>query len=174
VWPSALGNHAIGAIEIPKDYESSKLRSTVVAKSGRRYLIVDPTSERTPYGQLESGLQGGFGVLVEGKDSEVIALPVLSPELNTISRSARFKLDSEGSLKRAITERRFGDLSSRRRYLYTAGDAQEQKRAMDRTLSRRLGAARKPSPTHCDKDTSTPSRTRPPAPPSPRPAAAAC
>jgi len=138
--PSVLGNHAIAAIEIPKGYESPKLRSVVLAKSGRRYLIVDPTSEKTPFGQLESGLQGGYGVLVEGKESEIVELPVLSPTLNTVNRSAKFELQPDGSLKGNIVEKRFGDLSSYRRYLYTMGDAKEQKKDLDRILSLDFGS----------------------------------
>jgi len=138
--PSALGNHAIGAIEIPKGYESPKLRSVVTAKSGRRYLIVDPTWEKTPYGQLESGLQGGYGVLVEGKESEVVALPVLSPELNTIRRSATFQLQPDGSLKGKVVENRFGDLAADRRYLYAYGDAKQQQTEINRILSRDFGS----------------------------------
>ena len=133
--PSSLGNHAIGAIEIPKGYDSPRLRSTVVAKSGKRYLIVDPTSEKTPFGQLEAELQGGYGVLVEGKDSEVVALPVLSPELNTVRRSATFQLQADGSLKGKVIENRFGDLSSYRRTLYSEGNAKEQKSFLDHSLS---------------------------------------
>ena len=138
--PSVLGNHAIAAIEIPKGYESPKLRSVVLAKSGRRYLIVDPTSEKTPFGQLESALQGGYGVLVEGKQSEIVELPVLSPTLNTVNRSAKFELQPDGSLKGNIVEKRFGDLSSYRRYLYTMGDAKEQKKELDRILGLDFGS----------------------------------
>ena len=138
--PSSLGNHAIGAIEIPKGYENAKLRSVVLAKSGKRYLIVDPTWEKTPFGQLESNLQGGYGVLVEGHQSEVLALPVLSPALNTVSRSAHMQLGADGSLKGSIVEKRFGDLSERRRMLYAEGDAKQQKTEMDRILGRDFGS----------------------------------
>jgi hypothetical protein len=133
--PSERGNHAIGAIEIPNGYDSPKLRSVVTAKTGKRYLIVDPTWEKTPFGQLESDLQGGFGVLVEGKDSQVIPLPVLNPELNKVQRSAKFQLDADGSLKGSIVEKRFGDLSESGRELYSTGDAKEQKSVLDRRLS---------------------------------------
>ncbi len=133
--PSALGNHAIAAIEIPRDYSSPRLRSVVQVKSGKRYLIVDPTSEKTPYGQLEAELQGGFGVLVEGRDSEIVELPVLSPELNRVRRSASFQLQPDGSLKGKVVENRFGDLSNYRRYLYAQADAKEQQTEMNRVLS---------------------------------------
>ncbi len=120
--PSIVANHAIGAIEIPKGYDSPRLRSTVIAKSGRRYLIFDPTWDKTAFGQLEHNLQGSYGMLMEGKDSEIIALPVLNPELNTVRRTATLALHSDGSLKGTVTEKRFGDLSENARELYTAGD----------------------------------------------------
>ncbi len=48
----------IAAIEIPKGYESRKLRSLVTAKTGKRYLILHPTWVHTPFGHLEDNLQG--------------------------------------------------------------------------------------------------------------------
>ena len=64
--PSILGNHVIGAIEIPEGYQSAKMHSVVTAKTGKRYLIFDPTWDQTPFGQLEDNLQGSYGVLMEG------------------------------------------------------------------------------------------------------------
>ncbi|MBB5059868.1 hypothetical protein HDF16_004597 [Granulicella aggregans] len=132
--PSMFGNHMIAAIEIPKGYESPKLKSVVTAKTGRRYLIFDPTWEKTAFGQLEHNLQGGYGVLTEGADSQVIQFPVLSPMLNTIHRSASFQLQDDGSLKGNITEKRFGDVSEMRRDLYTSGNAKEQQEFLDHSL----------------------------------------
>jgi hypothetical protein len=130
--PSIIGNHMIAAIEIPKGYESAKLRSVVTAKTGKRYLIFDPTWEKTPFGQLEHNLQGSYGVLMEDKDSQVIQLPVLDPGLNTVRRSASFQLLADGSMKGNVTEKRFGDLSETRRYMFTHEDAKEQQHYMDR------------------------------------------
>jgi hypothetical protein len=132
--PSIVGDHMIAGIEIPKGYNSPKLRSVVTAKSGRRYLIFDPTWDKTAFGQLEHNLQGGYGVLMEGPDSQIIQFPVLSPDLNTIRRTATFQLQPDGSLKGTVTEKRFGDLSERRRDLYTSGDAKEQTQFLDRLL----------------------------------------
>jgi hypothetical protein len=132
--PSIVGDHMIAAIEVPKGYTSPKLRSVVTAKSGRRYLIFDPTWEKTAFGQLEHNLQGGYGILMEGPDSQIIQFPILSPELNTIRRTASFQVQSDGSLKGTVTEKRFGDLSEDRRSLYTMGDAREQTQFLDRVL----------------------------------------
>jgi Domain of Unknown Function with PDB structure (DUF3857)/Transglutaminase-like superfamily len=117
--PSTVGDHMIAAIEIPKGYDSPRLRSVITAKTGRRYLIFDPTWEKTAFGQLEHELQGGYGVLLEGADSQVVQLPVLAPELNTIRRTASFHLQPDGTLKGTVTEKRFGDVSESSRDLYT-------------------------------------------------------
>ena len=132
--PSILGDHMITAIEVPRDYTSPRLRSIITANTGRRYLIFDPTWDKTPFGQLEHNLQGGFGVLVEGSDSQIVALPVLPPELNTIRRSGTFQLQPDGSLAGTVVEKRFGDVSENRRNLYIKGDAKEQSDALDHTL----------------------------------------
>ena len=133
--PSVLGNHAIAAVQIPDGYDSPKLRSVVRTKSGRRYLIVDPTWEKTAFGQLENNLQGGFAVIVEGKDSELVQIPVLKPELNNIHRTAALELQADGSLKGSYVETRFGDVSERRRELYLGGDLKEQDKFLQRVLS---------------------------------------
>jgi hypothetical protein len=132
--PSIVGDHMIAAIEIPKGYRSPKLRSVVTAKTGRQYLIFDPTWDKTAFGQLEHNLQGGYGILMEGHDSQVIQFPVLNPELNTIRRTASFQLQPDGELKGTVTEKRFGDLSEHRRSLYTTGDAKEQSDYLDHLL----------------------------------------
>jgi hypothetical protein len=132
--PSIVGDHMIAAIEIPQGYSSPKLRSVVTSKSGRRYLIFDPTWEKTPYGQLAHNLQGGYGVLIEPGNSQLIQFPVLPPDLNTIRRTATFQLQPDGTLKGTVTEKRFGDLSENRRSLYTKGDAKEQTQFLDRAL----------------------------------------
>jgi Domain of Unknown Function with PDB structure (DUF3857)/Transglutaminase-like superfamily len=134
--PSIVGDHMIAAIEIPKGYNSPKLRSVITAKTGRQYLIFDPTWDKTAFGQLEHNLQGGYGVLMEGHDSQVIQFPVLSPELNTIRRTASFQLQPDGDLTGTVTEKRFGDLSERRRSLYITGDAKEQSDYLDHLLGR--------------------------------------
>ncbi len=139
--PSIAGNHMIGAIQIPKGYESPKLHSVVTLKNGDRYLIFDPTWEKTPFGQLEDNLQGSYGVLIEGDNSQVIELPLMDPELNHIHRSASFQLAADGSLKGSVTDKRFGDLAAYRRQVFTHEDAKKQQEYMDRTIDHDFTAA---------------------------------
>ena len=65
--PSLVGNHMITAIEIPADVQDPRLKAIVKAKDGKRYLIFDPTDERTPVGNLPSEEQGGYGILAAGR-----------------------------------------------------------------------------------------------------------
>jgi hypothetical protein len=134
--PSIVGNHMIGAIEIPKGYTSSKLHSVVTAKTGKRYLIFDPTWDLTPFGQLEDNLQGGYGILMEGDKSQIIELPIMDPELNRIKRTATFELSAAGALKGSVVDKRFGDLAESRRYLFSHEDEKKQQQYMDRSVDR--------------------------------------
>ena len=138
--PSLAGDHMIAAIELPAGYSSPRLHSVVTAKNGHRYLIFDPTWEKTPFGQIEYNLQGSYGVLLEGSESQVIELPLMDPALNTIHRSATFQLGADGGLKGKVVENRFGDSSEYLRDLYGMGDAKEQRDSLDRALQRDLTA----------------------------------
>ena len=111
--PSLYGDHMITAIEIPAEVKDPRLMAIVKAKDGKRYLIFDPTNERTPVGNLPSYEQGGYGLLAAGADSQIVALPVLPPDANGTERKGTFTLSA-----RRRTERHggcFAHRSGRRR-----------------------------------------------------------
>lgn len=137
--PSMFGDHMIAAIRLPDGYASDRLHAIVTARSGKRFLIFDPTWTYTPFGTLESNLQGGYGVLVDGRDSELIALPVLAPALNAVVRRATFKLAENGNLTGEVIERRSGDIAFRRRELFQEHSEKDQREEMTRTLGADLG-----------------------------------
>jgi Domain of Unknown Function with PDB structure (DUF3857) len=101
-FPSLIGNHMIAAIEIPSDVQDPRLKAIVKANDGKRYLIFDPTDERTPVGNLPSELQGSYGTLAIGADSQIIALPVLEPEANGTEQKGSFTLSPDGTLTGAV------------------------------------------------------------------------
>ncbi|HEY4009602.1 MAG TPA: DUF3857 and transglutaminase domain-containing protein [Acidobacteriaceae bacterium] len=139
--PSIAGDHMIAAIEIPKGYDSPKLHSVVTAANGKRYLIFDPTWYETPFGQIEDNLQGSYALLIEGPDSQVIQIPVLSAELNTIRRSATLALGSDGSLKGSVAESWFGDIAKDHRLRLSSEDAAKQQEFVDHIVSHDVMAA---------------------------------
>jgi len=100
--PSLFGNHMITAIEIPADVQDPRLKAIVKAKDGKRYLIFDPTNERTPVGNLPSYEQGSYGTLAAGASSQIIALPVLDPDANGTEQKGAFVLSADGTLTGSV------------------------------------------------------------------------
>jgi len=132
--PSVDGNHAIAAIEIPKGYDNPLLKAVVTAKTGKKYLIFDPTNPYVSIGLLPSYLQGGFGILVAGNDSEVIELPVLQPGSDSTTRAAKFELAADGTLKGTVTVTNSGASASRLREFYAANGDKERLARLEETL----------------------------------------
>jgi hypothetical protein len=139
--PSIAGNHMVAAIEIPKGYSSPKMHSVFTASNGKRYLIFDPTWERTPFGEVEDNLQGSYGLLIESGDSQIFQIPVLSPDLNRVHRTGTLTLAADGSLTGNAAESWMGDIASEHRYRLGAEDADKQKESIDRSLSHDVMAA---------------------------------
>lgn len=136
--PSVQGNHAIAAIEMPVGVSDPELRAVVTARSGKRYLIFDPTDTYTPIGLLGFHLQGSYGILVDGNDSQVIELPTLAPDADTVDRTASFALNADGTLKGTVTETRSGEAARAYRRLYNEEGEKEQHEAIVRRLQRDL------------------------------------
>jgi transglutaminase-like putative cysteine protease len=138
--PSMDGNHAIAAIELPRGYSDPAMQAIVTAKTGRRYLIFDPTNEYVPIGSLPEYLQGGYGTLVLGADSQVIALPVLAPAQNVFTRSAKFTLSEDGKLEGKVVESSLGASSGQERRELTMRSDKEQREGLEARLHRDLAA----------------------------------
>ena len=135
--PSIDGNHAIAAIEIPAGYTNPLLQSVVTAKSGKRYLIFDPTNEWIPIGQIPPYLQGGYGILSEGGQSQLIALPVMTPASDRIDHTIHAQLAADGSLEASVVEQRFGYAAERPRVTFTGGSQQQQRDYLEKRLAPR-------------------------------------
>jgi hypothetical protein len=138
--PSIGGNHAIAAIELPAGYENPAMQAVVKARNGRRYLIFDPTNEYVPIGSLPEYLQGGYGTLVLGGESQVIALPVLGAGQNVFERSAKFTLTADGGLEGKVVESSLGASSGEERRELTMASDKEQREGLEGRLHRDLAA----------------------------------
>jgi hypothetical protein len=136
--PSIDGNHAIAAIELPAGYANPLLQSVVTGKSGKRYLIFDPTNQWIPVGQIPPYEQGGYGVLSEGGQSQLIALPVMAPDADRIDHTIHAQLAADGSLDATVVEQRFGYAAERPRVTFTEGSQQQQRDYLEKRLRRDL------------------------------------
>lgn len=138
--PSIAANHMIAAIELPPDYKPDGMYSIVTEKRGKRFLIFDPTWEKTPFGHLERELQGSDALLIDGTNSQSIRLPVLAPQQNTVERKAAFQLAADGNLTGTVQEQESGDIARARRSLFAEGTGKQQQQTLDRSVSQDLQA----------------------------------
>ncbi len=113
-------------------------KSVVTAKSGKRYLIFDPTNQWIPIGQIPPYEQGSYGILTEGNQSQLIALPVMTPASNRVEHTIHAQLDADGSLEATVVEQRFGYSAQRPRVTFTEGSQQQQRDYLEQRLRRDL------------------------------------
>ena len=136
--PSLEGNHMITAIEIPADVQDPRLKAIVKAKDGKRYLIFDPTNQRTPVGNLPSYEQGSCGILATGPTSQIIALPVLDPEASTQERKGTFTLSADGTLTGSVDTSQTGSAGANIRYLIKDTDEKERREYWESVVAETL------------------------------------
>jgi len=134
--PSLFGNHMITAIEVPADVQDPRLMAIVKAKDGKRYLIFDPTNERTPVGNLPSYLQGGYGTLAAGTESQIIALPVLPPDANGTERKGDFTLAADGTLTGSVDTSHSGPGAADLRMFLKYSDEKERREYWENSVAR--------------------------------------
>jgi len=136
--PSTFFNHAILAIELPDKEIAGHYRSVITAKSGKQYLIFDPTDTFTPVGTLRGELQDTYALLVTDPGGEMIHTPLLAPETNLLARTGHFTLSADGILRGEVVEESQGDSAfDFRASLHGATDKQRTER-LDRILGESL------------------------------------
>jgi hypothetical protein len=133
--PSLVGNHMITAIQLPPDVKDPRLMAVVNAADGNRYLIFDPTDERTPVGNLPSEEQGGYGLLAAGPSSQIVELPVLDPAANGTDRSGKFTLDADGTLSGSVDTLRIGPSGAELRSVLKFSDEKERRDALETSVA---------------------------------------
>jgi hypothetical protein len=108
----------------------------VKAKDGKRYLIFDPTNERTPVGNLPSYEQGSYGTLAAGSSSQIVALPILSPDANGTDRKGSFDLSSDGTLSGSVDTSHSGPEGADMRMFLKYSDEKERKEYWESHIAR--------------------------------------
>jgi hypothetical protein len=136
--PSLVGNHMITAIEVPADVHDPRLMAIVKANDGKRYLIFDPTDERTPVGNLPSEEQGGYGILAAGASSQIIALPVLDPAANGTERKGAFTLSADGTLTGSVDSASIGPKGADLRSFLKYTDDKERREYWEKYVAETL------------------------------------
>ncbi len=136
--PSLIGNHMITAIELPADLKDPRLQAVVTAKSGKRYLIFDPTNQRTAIGTLPAYLQGGYGGLADGAGSQLIPLPVLDAKVSGTDQKGVFTLAADGTLSGSVQATHLGPEGGDWRYLIKETDEKERHDLLEHRIGRQI------------------------------------
>ena len=133
--PSLIANHVITAIEMPDGENDPRFQALVKAVNGKTLLIFDPTDEETPLGLIRGELQGAYGNLADGPDSQVLQMPVLTPQSASLSRKGSFVLAADGTLTGDITDVFTGVDAARERGLLKEADTKEVHDQLEENLS---------------------------------------
>jgi transglutaminase-like putative cysteine protease len=113
--PNLAFDHAIAAILLPAALTDPSLQAIVNHKTLGKLLYFDPTDSLTPLGSLSGGLQGDYALLTSASLSELVLLPQLAVDTNSLSRTVRVTLDEQGALRGDFTEVYLGDLAATER-----------------------------------------------------------
>jgi hypothetical protein len=116
-------NHAILAIRVPEGQDTKNLHSVIDVPKLGKLLFFDPTSTYTPFGYLPTYEQDNYVLVAAPQGGQLVNLPLSSPELNRLERSAKLQLYPDGSVTGSVEEMRYGaEASGEREYLLgTAG-----------------------------------------------------
>jgi Domain of Unknown Function with PDB structure (DUF3857)/Transglutaminase-like superfamily len=108
-------NHAIIAVKLPEGLSDPSVIATIQHPKLGRLLFFDPTNDLIPFGQLPGYLQANYGLLVTPEGGELIELPQQPSSMNSIQRTAKLTLDTNGTLKGEVKEMRLGQRASSER-----------------------------------------------------------
>ncbi len=133
-------NHEILGIRLLDNVSDTSLMAIYNHPKLGRILIFDPTSEVTPFGQLEGALQANYGLLVTEDGGDLIQVPQLAATSSGNRRMANLQLSPEGTLSGDVTEVREGDSAAYQRYaLRAASKDADRIKPIETLLSRSLG-----------------------------------
>lgn len=109
-------NHVILAIKLPDEVRDASLISVTQHAQLGRLLIFDPTDEMTAFGELRGELQANYGMLVTNEGGELLKLPQLASATNGVVRTAKLRLEVDGTLRGDIKDVRTGDRAAEQRW----------------------------------------------------------
>lgn len=138
--PPDLGfNHVIIAIQLPEGSYTKPMPAIYEHPKLGHLLIFDPTQDLVPFGELPYYEQDNYALLVTEDGGELIHLPVSSPQLNELKRSAKLKLLPDGTLQGEIEEVRSGYHAMLEREYLRNETQKDRKKTIEHFLGATMG-----------------------------------
>jgi hypothetical protein len=132
--PSLMGDHMITAIELPDGEKDLRLMARVKMSNGKTLLVFDPTDEETPVGLIRGQLQGAYGNLADGADSQVLQMPVLPPQSAGLTHKGTFALGIDGAISGDVTDVFTGVDAARERHFLKVHDSKQVRERLEEDL----------------------------------------
>jgi hypothetical protein len=136
--PNMRFNHAVIAIQLPAELDTSQLPAVMEHKTLGKVLFFDPTSELIPFGLLPGGLQANTAMLVTPAGGELVTLPQVASALNGVQRTAKLTLDENGGLRGEVRETWLGDAAADQRWSLRNAQEADQIKPVERMLTHSL------------------------------------
>jgi hypothetical protein len=128
-------NHVILAIRVPEGQDTKGLHSVIDNPKLGKLLIFDPTDTYTPFGYLPTYEQANYVLVAAPEGGQLVGLPVLSPELNRLERSAKLQLFPDGSITGSVEEMRYGAQASDERAMLLGTAGSDRTKILETFLS---------------------------------------
>jgi hypothetical protein len=128
----------ITAIELPDGENDPRLLARVKVANGKTLLIFDPTDEQTPVGLIRAALQGAWGNISNGADSQVVQMPVLPPEAAGRNRKGSFTLTSDGVLSGDVAEVFAGEEARQERTFIKENNSKDIHEELEKSIGAEL------------------------------------
>lgn len=110
-WPSPQQfNHCIIAVKVSDQTQAGTI---INHPTLGRLLIFDPTDEETPIGDLPDHLQGSLALIDSKTETDLVKMPITSPEMNQLERTATLELQANGAIAGQIKEEANGQIAAR-------------------------------------------------------------
>jgi hypothetical protein len=138
--PTSAFNHVILAIQMPEASLGKTFPAMYEHPKLGHLLIFDPTNDLVPLGQLPPYEQDSYALLVTDTGGELIHLPVSSPDLNEIHRTAKLNLLPDGTLQGEIEEVRSGYMAMTGREYLQHQSQNDRKKLLEHFWGPNLGS----------------------------------
>jgi hypothetical protein len=128
-WPSPdQFNHCIIAVKISDETQAP---SVVTHPTLGRLLIFDPTDPNTPVGDLPDHEQGSWALVAAGGDGQLLRMPAMPPEANTVERTADVTLSPDGSISAVVRQRALGQSAALGRAVFKGLTSSDYQKAVE-------------------------------------------
>jgi hypothetical protein len=122
-------NHAVLAVRVSDETQAP---SVVSHPTLGRLLVFDPTDTHTPVGDLPRHEQGSWALVAAGGEGQLLRMPAMPPEANTVERTAEVTLAPDGSISAVVRERTLGQPAAFERAVFKELSRGEYQKVIER------------------------------------------